>query len=250
MAPRRPRASDRGCRGLCRDPAGRRVGLVAAEVPADPRQARTSRIEALASGWVYVGPCARDRATVQAVLPEAPADPRDGLARLLAGARLAAAGPLASPPVLRAAAPRLAWPVTSGRRLQIGDAALALDPLAGDGVGHALGAPCSRSPCSAPSPAASPRPPASPTTHSACISRSCGISNAAPGSTAGQHAGLWADECRMTTAALARAGAGGREDGLAYRLEARDHGAELLPIERQAAGGNPRPAEGRPTGGR
>ena len=211
--------------------AGRRVGLVAAEVPADSRQARTSRIEALSSGWVYIGPCARDRAIVQAVLPEAPADPGDGLTRLLVEARLAAAGPIASPPVLRAAAPRLARPVTSGRRLRIGDAALALDPLAGDGVGHAL-----RGALLA---VAVLRAVARGEPEAACLVHYAQRLNLAfvrhlkrclEFYARGRHAGMWADERRMMTAALARAGRGGREDSLAYRLESRDRSAELLPV--------------------
>jgi flavin-dependent dehydrogenase len=119
---------------------GRRRG-VAASVKLTPL-ARTDRalIESVQGGWLFLIPQGLGRGAVQAVFSEQIVDPRAQLRALLARSRFMSAliEEIVGEPAGFAAMPRLAMTPCASRSIDVGDAAVALDPLSGNGVGSGL----------------------------------------------------------------------------------------------------------------
>lgn len=115
---------------------GRRTARTASAVLRPGADLRTCLMEAVPGGWLFLLPLGGENAALQFVTP-GPAPPPDevlGSSRLVAAA-LAAAGPW-SPPLAAMAAATL--PAAAPGWLALAEAALSFDPIAGDGVGHAL----------------------------------------------------------------------------------------------------------------
>ncbi|MGH3568099.1 MAG: NAD(P)/FAD-dependent oxidoreductase [Pseudonocardia sp.] len=130
--------------GAARELIGHRQ-VVAASVRLRPSARQdTCHMETVPGGWVFLAPTGGDRAVLQAMSTDTSTPPDDVLTRLLAGTELIDAqimeirGPASAFP----AGPQRCAPSageTSGVSwIAIGDAAIALDPVAGDGVGHGL----------------------------------------------------------------------------------------------------------------
>jgi flavin-dependent dehydrogenase len=118
---------------------GRRVGQLARIVDRNVQPITT--IGATPYGWTFTLPHPDGGTAVLMVTPSAPMAPTTPEA---AAERLTAEGlPVAAVDILslgnpQPIAPHLAQPLATENRLRIGDAAMALDPLRGDGVGFAL----------------------------------------------------------------------------------------------------------------
>ena len=119
---------------------GRRA-LIASDVTLTRRAPRdTSLVETVPGGWLFLAPRGADAALLQAMLPAPPAEPATALAGLLAESRLVApaiAGRTGQTTVF-SAAPRISAPLCGPGWIAVGDAAIALDPICGDGTGHGL----------------------------------------------------------------------------------------------------------------
>jgi 2-polyprenyl-6-methoxyphenol hydroxylase-like FAD-dependent oxidoreductase len=105
-------------------------------------RARTDRalIESVPGGWLIVIPQGLGRGTLQAIFADRPADRQAQLHALLAQSQATSAlvEEIVGEPVGFAAMPRLAvTPCVSGS-IAVGDAAIALDPLSGNGIGSGL----------------------------------------------------------------------------------------------------------------
>ncbi len=97
-------------------------------------------MEATPQGWVFLFPHAAGMATLQAMVASAAADPDAQLAAMLAETTLIAPR-LAEPPrpaKTVPAAPRLGDDLCRRGWIAVGDEAVSLDPLCGDGTGYAL----------------------------------------------------------------------------------------------------------------
>jgi hypothetical protein len=120
-------------------PIGNRVGQFAriATLPPDPQ----IMIAATTAGWFFAAPHPVGGTAVLLVSPTAAlcAITGEDVVDRLAGTDIQTSASkvleLSKP---KSSAPALAEPISSGRRLSVGDAAFALDPLRGDGVGFAL----------------------------------------------------------------------------------------------------------------
>ena len=119
---------------------GRRRG-VAASVKLTPL-AHTDRalIESVPGGWLFVIPQGLGRGALQAVFADEIVDPAAQLGALLARSRFMSAliEEIVGEPAGFAAMPRLAMTPCVSRSIDVGDAAVALDPLSGNGVGSGL----------------------------------------------------------------------------------------------------------------
>jgi 2-polyprenyl-6-methoxyphenol hydroxylase-like FAD-dependent oxidoreductase len=97
-------------------------------------------IEVTADGWVFMAPVAHDRAFVQAMVADVGPEPQGQLESALAATR-EIRGRL-TPSVERVtafeAAPSIAESVCRPGWIAVGDRAMAMDPVCGDGVGYAL----------------------------------------------------------------------------------------------------------------
>ena len=115
--------------------------VVATEVRiASSADRRVCWIETASEGWVFLVPAGGDLGLVQVMVPRRPADPDATLARLLTqsvhvGSRLQA---VAQPAMLFRASPQLLEPVCGEGWIAVGEAAVAFDPLSGDGAGCAV----------------------------------------------------------------------------------------------------------------
>jgi 2-polyprenyl-6-methoxyphenol hydroxylase-like FAD-dependent oxidoreductase len=118
---------------------GRRVGQLARIADRDVQSITT--IAATPHGWTFTLPHPAGGTAVLMVTPSASmaaTTPEAAAERLTAeGLNVAAADilTLSSPQLIT---PHLAQPLAAGNRLRVGDAAMAIDPLRGDGVGFAL----------------------------------------------------------------------------------------------------------------
>ncbi|MGR9053868.1 MAG: hypothetical protein ACU84J_14575, partial [Gammaproteobacteria bacterium] len=103
---------------------------------ADPRHCY---MESVADGWLFLVPVASDRAVVQAMLPQPPDDPAQALEALLRQSRLIAASvtELTALDVFPAA-PSLCLPLVTENVLRLGERAVKLDPVSGEGTPFAL----------------------------------------------------------------------------------------------------------------
>ena len=119
---------------------GRRRG-VAVSVKLTPR-ARTDRtvMESVPGGWLFVIPQALGRGALQAVFSDQIVEPRADLYALLAQSRVTSAlvEEIVDEPAGFAAMPRLATTPCTSRSIAVGDAAVALDPMSGNGIGSGL----------------------------------------------------------------------------------------------------------------
>jgi 2-polyprenyl-6-methoxyphenol hydroxylase-like FAD-dependent oxidoreductase len=105
-------------------------------------RAHTDRalIESVPGGWSIVIPQGLGRGTLQAVFSDQPVEPQAQLRVLLAQSQATSAliEEIVSEPVGFAAMPRLAMTPCASGSIAVGDAAVALDPLSGNGVGSGL----------------------------------------------------------------------------------------------------------------
>jgi 2-polyprenyl-6-methoxyphenol hydroxylase-like FAD-dependent oxidoreductase len=122
-----------------RAPAGQRVGQFA-RVDSQYRQNELS-VTATRSGWIFTAPHPQGGRAVLLVSPSAEVSPStehevaERLAEVGVRASAAQVTDVSHP---EAVGPALAEPLGRGNRLRVGDTALALDPLCGDGIGFAL----------------------------------------------------------------------------------------------------------------
>lgn len=113
---------------------------VAVEVPlADDVEDDQVTFERVAGGWLFLIPIGRRRATIQA-LSEAPLDGEDIISTRLARSRIIAGMIERELHSQRSfdAMPRLRRPCAGRGWIAIGDAAMALPPITGEGIGSAL----------------------------------------------------------------------------------------------------------------
>jgi flavin-dependent dehydrogenase len=114
---------------------------IVVSVKLSPR-ARTERcvIEAVAGGWLFLIPHGLGRGTLQLVSMELGVDLPDTLGILLERGRTISplVEAVSSDSISFDAMPRVCISPCEAGRIAIGEAALALDPLSGDGVGNAL----------------------------------------------------------------------------------------------------------------
>jgi 2-polyprenyl-6-methoxyphenol hydroxylase-like FAD-dependent oxidoreductase len=98
-----------------------------------------SSFEAVPEGWLFVAP-AGPVATVQLMLAAPTGGPAAALERALAASAFAreSLGELRTPPLCWPAAPVFADPWPEDGPPRIGDAAMAFDPICGDGTGQAI----------------------------------------------------------------------------------------------------------------
>ncbi len=120
-------------------PGGQRV-MITAEVPNDDSTLPDScYIESLPDGWLFYAPLNCSFGVVQACLPTLPTNPRRALLDCLYYSHLI------SPLVNHldqvrcfSSAPRLQLPLSGSRWLRVGQAAIKLDPISGEGTPFAL----------------------------------------------------------------------------------------------------------------
>jgi len=119
---------------------GRRCILTAPVTLAEHCASEACWMETVSDGWVFLAPIEAGRAVLQAMVPHSPGDPEDTLRRLHAETRLISrrVDELAGWVSVFAAAPQCSDPLLGHRWIAIGDAAIALDPVSGDGTGHGL----------------------------------------------------------------------------------------------------------------
>jgi hypothetical protein len=100
----------------------------------------TAVTEATSAGWLFLFPHAPGAATLQAMVAHVAADPGAQLEAMLAETRLIAPLLRETPraPAVARAAPRLRDELCRPGWIAVGDEALSLDPLCGDGTGYAL----------------------------------------------------------------------------------------------------------------
>jgi flavin-dependent dehydrogenase len=118
---------------------GRRVGQFARIVDRDVQPITT--IGATPYGWTFTLPHPDGGLAILMVTPSAsmaPTTPEAAAERLTSEGLTVAAADILSLSNPQPIAPHLAQPLAAESRLRIGDAAMALDPLRGDGVGFAL----------------------------------------------------------------------------------------------------------------
>lgn len=114
---------------------------VAAAVKLTPH-ARTDRtvMESVPGGWLFLIPQGLGRGAVQAVFAGKIAEPRTDLRMLLAHSRVMSTlvEEIVDEPAGFAAMPRLTMTPCTFRSIAVGDVALTLDPMSGNGVGSGL----------------------------------------------------------------------------------------------------------------
>jgi|GEM_PF-3290509 len=120
-------------------PIGNRVGQFAriATLPPDPQ----IMIAATSAGWFFAAPHPIGGTAVLLVSPTAAlcaVTGEDVVDRLAGTGIRTSASEVMELSKPKSIAPVLADPISSGKRLSVGDAAFALDPLRGDGIGFAL----------------------------------------------------------------------------------------------------------------
>jgi hypothetical protein len=114
--------------------------LLAGELSLRAADDATTWMESTPRGWVFMAPRNGARAMVQAVVPAAAADPRAQLLALLGETRAIrdqVGGHLDDVRIF-ATAPALAEPLCRPGWIAVGEDAVRLDPLSGEGTGYAL----------------------------------------------------------------------------------------------------------------
>ena len=120
---------------------GRRVMLSAEVALVRRAEPDICWMEGNANGWVFLAPVADGRAIVQASLPEPPSGcPAGALVASIASTRhiFRLVEALAGKVHVHCTAPALRRPLGGSRWLAIGNAAMSLDPVCGDGTAQAL----------------------------------------------------------------------------------------------------------------
>jgi hypothetical protein len=120
---------------------GARVMLLAEVALSDAADADSCWIETGAEGWVFLAPLGPRRAVLQAALPEAPGGDPAALLAEIAGSTPHIAPLIAefeSAVHVHKIAPAVRHPLVGDSWLALGSTAMALDPICGDGTGHAL----------------------------------------------------------------------------------------------------------------
>jgi len=119
---------------------GRRCVLAAQASLAEPCAPEGCWMETVRGGWIFLAPAEVGQGVLQAMVPAWPEDPESTLRRMLAEARLirGRVGALAGPVTVLPAAPECSDPLLGAGWIAVGDAAIALDPVSGDGTGHGL----------------------------------------------------------------------------------------------------------------
>ena len=126
----------------CSFVGGQRTMIVAeivAQPPAVPTSQPACYIESLKDGWLFYAPCDCQGATLQLCLPAVPDPPRRALLESVYQSMLI--GPLVNDlqtVQCFASAPRLQWPLCGPGWLRVGEAAIKLDPVSGEGTPFAL----------------------------------------------------------------------------------------------------------------
>lgn len=100
-------------------------------------------METVPDGWVFcfpIGPANAQQAVLQAMVPSRPEDPEATLRRLHAETQMikSRVGAPSGQVAVFAAAPQRAQPLLGAGWIAVGDAAIALDPVSGNGTGHGL----------------------------------------------------------------------------------------------------------------
>jgi 2-polyprenyl-6-methoxyphenol hydroxylase-like FAD-dependent oxidoreductase len=114
--------------------------LLAGELPLQASDDATTWMESTPRGWVFMAPRNAARAMVQAVVPAVAADPRAQLLALLGETREIrhqVGGHLDSVRIFTTA-PAIAEPVCRPGWIAVGEDAVRLDPLSGEGTGYAI----------------------------------------------------------------------------------------------------------------
>lgn len=114
---------------------------ISMEVPlTKTNQQHTYWIEAVQDGWVFLAPVGRDRALLQAMLPTISKEPLLAIKDLLAQTRLirTQVADTSGPATVFKASPQIVEPLCEPGWIAVGDAAISLDPISGDGTGYAL----------------------------------------------------------------------------------------------------------------
>jgi flavin-dependent dehydrogenase len=97
-------------------------------------------IEMVPDGWVFMAPLGKEYALLQAMAPAAPEDPLTVLIALLGQTRLikTQVADTSGPVSVFQASPQMSDPLCGPGWITVGDAAVSLDPICGDGTGYAL----------------------------------------------------------------------------------------------------------------
>lgn len=121
-------------------PVGHRTALAAVVPLASSVDETVCTIETVSEGWMFLLPLGSGRALLQGIVPEIQGDRFAAMARLLGQARAIPTLIAASPEYVFAfdAWPGLTDPPGAPGWLALGDAAVAFDPLCGDGTGQAI----------------------------------------------------------------------------------------------------------------
>ena len=120
-------------------PIGKRVGQFARIATLPP--ARQIMIATTSAGWFFAAPHPDGGTAVLLVSPTAAlcaVTSEDVVERLAGRGIRTSSGKVMELSKPKSIAPALADPISSGKRVSVGDAAFALDPLRGDGIGFAL----------------------------------------------------------------------------------------------------------------
>ncbi|MCC5647639.1 hypothetical protein LC607_32970 [Nostoc sp. CHAB 5824] len=118
---------------------GGQRAIVTAEVQDTPKSAHTCYIESLADGWLFYAPVDRSSAMLQACLPITPANPRRALLECLYQSTTISAFVNDLQKVdCFSSAPHLQWPLCGSGWLMVGEPAIKIDPVSGEGTPFAL----------------------------------------------------------------------------------------------------------------
>jgi 2-polyprenyl-6-methoxyphenol hydroxylase-like FAD-dependent oxidoreductase len=120
--------------------AGKRVAIVCEVRLSAETDASLATIESLDEGWLFLLPLGGRRAALQAIVPEKPTDHRASLSELLASSHLVTrfVAAIESESRVAACAPQARVATARSGWVAAGDAAVAFDPICGDGTGQAV----------------------------------------------------------------------------------------------------------------
>jgi flavin-dependent dehydrogenase len=126
--------------GATRHSFGRRHAISAEVTLEESSERHACWIELVRNGWVFMAPLGKERALVQAMTPAPPEDPSAMLTALLGQTRFikAQVANASSHVSVFQASPQISEPLCGPGWIAVGDAAISLDPICGDGAGYAL----------------------------------------------------------------------------------------------------------------
>lgn len=107
---------------------------------AEARERDTCWIETVPDGWVFLAPLGKDQALLQAMVPGVQKEPKLVLTELLDQTRMIKTkiADTPDPALVFEAYPQISDPLCGPGWIAVGDAAISLDPICGDGTGYAL----------------------------------------------------------------------------------------------------------------